>query len=506
MFELTTASKYLIPRKRYFSVSAISLISVFVIAVVVWLTIVFFSATEGLEKRWTEKLIVLTAPVRITPTEQYWESYYAMIDSYAEASQYRQKSLREKLATAAANPYNPERDGQLPATMPHPLRDSQGNLRDLAKEVVAVASSVGTAPDASVFAYDIGCATAKLTTVRSTNGELLSRTITQPVYLVSFNKDNAAFNNVLISYSDDDLKTNKTLLTRTPQGEWLLPQKTEHGAAVVLPRSFRDAGAAVGDTGDLVYTSVTPTTLVDQHMPFYVAAFYDPGIIPVGGRIVLASPEVVAALSQDSQGDFLPTCGMNVTFSKYRQARAVKTEIEQSLKRLQLDPFFTVSSFEEYEFTQDLFQQLKSEKNLFTLISAIIIIVACSNIVSLLIILVHDKAKEIALLRALGASKCSIGCIFGISGSVMGSIGSICGAIAAYYTVKNLPLLLSLIGKLQGFDVLNTRFYGETIPTEISLSAVVLIVVLTLIISTLAGALAAIKACKQNTSESLAAV
>ena len=71
MFELSVATKYLIPKWRQLSVSIISLISIAVIAVVVWLIVVFFSVTYGLEKSWIHKLVALTAPVRITPTEEY---------------------------------------------------------------------------------------------------------------------------------------------------------------------------------------------------------------------------------------------------------------------------------------------------------------------------------------------------------------------------------------------------------------------------------------------------
>ena len=88
MFELSVACKYLIPRWRQLSVSIISIISVLVIALVVWLILVFFSVTDGLEKRWVDKLTSLTAPARITPTAAYYDSYYYRSDSISAASDY----------------------------------------------------------------------------------------------------------------------------------------------------------------------------------------------------------------------------------------------------------------------------------------------------------------------------------------------------------------------------------------------------------------------------------
>ena len=123
----------------------------------------------------------------------------------------------------------------------------------------------------------------------------------------------------------------------------------------------------------------------------------------------------------------------------------------------------------------------------------------------MLIILVHDKQKEIAILRALGASKLSIGFIFGVCGFLMGTFGSIVGVITAYFTVKNLPYLLDFLGRLQGFDVLNASYFGTQIPTEVSAYSVFLVMITTVLISTLAGIVAAFKASRQNTSEALRA-
>lgn len=93
MFELSVACKYLIPRRRQLSVSIISLISVLVIALVVWLIVVFFSVTDGLEKSWVQKLTALTAPVRLTPTDAYYHSYYYQADSISEASNFSPRQL-----------------------------------------------------------------------------------------------------------------------------------------------------------------------------------------------------------------------------------------------------------------------------------------------------------------------------------------------------------------------------------------------------------------------------
>jgi lipoprotein-releasing system permease protein len=153
-----------------------------------------------------------------------------------------------------------------------------------------------------------------------------------------------------------------------------------------------------------------------------------------------------------------------------------------------------VESYHEYPFTKDIIQQLQSEKNLFSLISLVIIIVACSNIISMLIILVNDKKLEIGILRSMGASSASIAAVFGICGIIMGTTGSLVGIIAAIATLKNVNELVAFLSHLQGHDLFNPIFYGNTLPTELSFDALLFVMITTAAISLLAGVVPAVKA------------
>ncbi len=133
MFELSVALKYLIPRRKQLSVSLIALMSVVVISLVVWLILIFLSVTEGIEKNWLGKLTSLNAPLRITPTEQYYSSYYYLADNYSAASRFTSKNISEKATSLASDPYSPDEDAGLPRGFPIPERDSQGELKDPVK-------------------------------------------------------------------------------------------------------------------------------------------------------------------------------------------------------------------------------------------------------------------------------------------------------------------------------------------------------------------------------------
>ena len=112
----------------------------------------------------------------------------------------------------------------------------------------------------------------------------------------------------------------------------------------------------------------------------------------------------------------------------------------------------------------------------------------------MLIILVNDKKLEIGILRSMGASSLSIAAIFGICGIVMGMLGSIIGTLAAILTLRNLQALVDFIGRLQGYEMFNPVFYGNTLPNQISADAIAFVVVATTIISLIAGIVPAVKA------------
>ena len=82
------------------------------------------------------------------------------------------------------------------------------------------------------------------------------------------------------------------------------------------------------------------------------------------------------------------------------------------------------------------------------------------------LLLVHDKKKEIAILRAMGASSLSIMVIFGLSGLAMGLLGSLLGTLAAVLTLHHLDTVLHAITLLQGYELFNPTFYGAGYPVS----------------------------------------
>ena len=631
MFELSVALKYLIPRWRQLSVSIISIISVLVISLVVWLIVVFFSVVNGLEKTWIDKLIALTAPVRVTPTDAYYNSFYYLSDTISSDSEYSQKTINEKLKAPKANPYNPEVDEEIPPNWPTPDLNEEGSEKDLVKLAYQAIGSIKDVPGLKATNYEMTVSNMRLRLIR--NGEEINvygdlpksqAFLDQTAYLGSFDTENPQLRKAVLPYSAKDISNlylmigvasddimedspetikrlnkqavEKRLTTffeyvtihelKMPSSGWLLPKAlfpdkarfrsiavthdgkitklfipvvrkdwlevqkqldregykthvvnldfnkglqqaifednsfqnitqniplilveglsfpakvdkdsiqkaslpkdvlfdvefsvqsiplkgkipfgnlsiakadikkqiepsqtgnpfwlydlkkpdgtiqtilpsdTYSGDGVLLPKGFKESGTLVGDRGFLSYYTPTASSVQEQRIPIFIAGFYDPGIIPIGGKYVLVNMDITSLIrATHNQEDKVLSNGINIRFNNISQADHVKAELQKAFKNLGIDKYWHVETYREYEFTRDLMQQLRSEANLFTLISIVIIIVACSNIISMLIILVNDKKLEIGILRSMGASSASIAAIFGLCGVVMGILG-----------------------------------------------------------------------------------
>jgi len=99
------------------------------------------------------------------------------------------------------------------------------------------------------------------------------------------------------------------------------------------------------------------------------------------------------------------------------------------------------------DMNRNLFSALKLEKFAMFIILVLIVLVASFNIISNLIMIVVEKAREIAIIRAMGATSKGVMTIFMIHGLFIGIIGTVFGLIGGYiicqllktYKFINLP-------------------------------------------------------------------
>jgi lipoprotein-releasing system permease protein len=201
--------------------------------------------------------------------------------------------------------------------------------------------------------------------------------------------------------------------------------------------------------------------------------------------------------------DKISTAGVQVWMDDLSATDSVKASIQKMLEEKQITSYFTVSSYKEYDFAKELLQQFQSDKYLFSLIAILIITVACCNIISLMVLLVNDKKKEIGILMSMGASKKHIALIFALCGIIMGTLGCLLGCLTAFFTLKHIDVIVKLLSIMQGHNAFSEAFFGSKLPDAMSLSAMTFVLIITPILALLAGLIPAIKACSLKPSSIL---
>ena len=86
-------------------------------------------------------------------------------------------------------------------------------------------------------------------------------------------------------------------------------------------------------------------------------------------------------------------------------------------------------------------------------------LVAALNIISGLIMLVQDKARAIAVLRTMGATRGAIMRIFLITGATIGVVGTACGLVLGLLVAHNVEAIRKGLSWLLGVNLFPSEFY-----------------------------------------------
>lgn len=148
------------------------------------------------------------------------------------------------------------------------------------------------------------------------------------------------------------------------------------------------------------------------------------------------------------------------------------------------------------QMNRNLFSALKLEKVVMFIILTLIILVAAFNIVSSLIMLVMEKTRDIAILKAMGATTSSIRKIFVMEGFLIGTSGTILGLLGGF-------ALCSLLKKYQFIELPRDVYYISTLPVKLELSDVGMIALSAIVISLVATFYPSRQAARLDPAEAL---
>ena len=138
------------------------------------------------------------------------------------------------------------------------------------------------------------------------------------------------------------------------------------------------------------------------------------------------------------------------------------------------------------------------------IILLLILIVAAFNIISGLTILIKNKTKEIAILKTLGLSDASIKKSFFLTGFSIGFFASLTGIFLGVLFAINIEKIRVFLSKFFNLEIFPSDVYFlEKLPSEISISSIMMIFLFSLLISAIASIVPAIKISKMKTFRAL---
>jgi len=237
-------------------------------------------------------------------------------------------------------------------------------------------------------------------------------------------------------------------------------------------------GVFVGDTINVV-SPVGPISaigMVPKIRTFALVALFSSGMYEYDSS--LAYIDLAEAQKFFNMGQTVT--GIEIKVTDVFHAAETARSVEQSLG-------FAYGARDWMQMNRNLFSALKLEKTMMFLLLVLITIVASFNIVSTLTMIVTEKQKEIAILKAMGATRKSIRRIFMLNGLIIGLSGTAIGIPLGY-------AFLWLIQTFWTFDP--TVYYISRIPVHVQALDVLLVAGSAIVISFAATVYPSLQAAK----------
>ena len=181
------------------------------------------------------------------------------------------------------------------------------------------------------------------------------------------------------------------------------------------------------------FGTITPLGVAPKFQEFVVMGLFDTGMYEYDSKLAYIS--IPVAQKFFGLGDSVT--GFEVRIDDLSLSAPLAKTIQNHLG-------FPLRARDWMQMNRSLFSALKLEKITMFVILVLIIIVASFNIVSTLIMIVIDKAREIAILKSMGATRAGIMKIFMINGTIIGVVGTLiglAGGLAVCFIIEKTNLI-----------------------------------------------------------------
>jgi lipoprotein-releasing system permease protein len=156
------------------------------------------------------------------------------------------------------------------------------------------------------------------------------------------------------------------------------------------------------------------------------------------------------------------------------------------------------------DFYPGFFQALKMERAMMFVLLSFIMVVAGFIIVATLIMMIMEKSRDIAILKAMGCDDDAVLRVFAIGGVLIGVAGLALGLGMGLVITWNLDMVQAFVERLLGFDVLPADVYQlDRLPFDIEGVQIFLISAIALVLSIGATLLPSWQASRLDPAEAL---
>ncbi|MCF8082850.1 MAG: lipoprotein-releasing ABC transporter permease subunit [Deltaproteobacteria bacterium] len=241
-------------------------------------------------------------------------------------------------------------------------------------------------------------------------------------------------------------------------------------AVIVGSELSKQIGARVGDVITVISPEgkLTPLGRSPNTRRFRVSALFDSGMYEYDASMAYIGLEQAQQFL--ALGDRVT--GLEVRVEDVYASDRIAREIENDLG----PPYWT----KDWKvMNRSLFSALKLEKLTMFIILTMIVLVGALNIISTLVMVVMEKTRDVAILRAMGATARSIMSIFMFQGILVGVIGTVAGLISGLG-------ICHLLAKYKFISLPSDVYYISTLPVRVELVDVSFVAAAAVIISFLA--------------------
>ena len=176
-----------------------------------------------------------------------------------------------------------------------------------------------------------------------------------------------------------------------------------------------------------------------------------------------------------------------------QQAQGYRLFLNDPFQITELPQHFSTQKITDWRVQKgEFFQAVRMEKNMMGLLISLIIVVAISNIVTSLSLMVVDKQGEISILQTQGLTKSQVRSVFIYQGLLVGFVGTLLGAILGVLVTLNLTDIVSAVNP-----------QGVFLPTELSFIQMIFVIGFSLLLSLLSTLYPAYRAAKVEPAAAL---